>query len=183
MHNSSFQAEFSWSKPAQANLLSGFFYGSAVTQIAGGYVADKYGARPALLTGMALMSISSLAVPFMARYVSDRYFERFQTDISFLIAYRVEYWFVLTLRVFQGMLTGFILPTIFSIFTSWSTPEEKGTLMSITYSGMSLANILTYPVSSMLCSSGIDGGWPMVFYGPGKSSFRVLLPMLEPQNH
>ena len=39
----------------------------AVILIAGRYIADKHGARSALLTGMTLMSISSLVVPFMAR--------------------------------------------------------------------------------------------------------------------
>ena len=31
----------------------------------------------------------------------------------------------------------------------------------------SIANIVTFPLSGLLCESGIDGGWPMVFYVPG----------------
>ena len=31
----------------------------------------------------------------------------------------------------------------------------------------SIANIVTFPLSGILCESGIDGGWPMVFYVPG----------------
>merc|ERR1719510_185678 len=39
--------------------------------------------------------------------------------------------------------------------------------MSIVYSAIPLATIVNYPLSSFLCESGLDEGWPMVFYVPG----------------
>ena len=31
----------------------------------------------------------------------------------------------------------------------------------------SSTQVLTFPLSSWLCQSGLDGGWPMTFYAPG----------------
>ena len=40
--------------------------------------------------------------------------------------------------------------------------------LSTVYSAVPAATITNYPMSSLLCETGIDGGWPMVFYVPGK---------------
>ena len=41
--------------------------------------------------------------------------------------------------------------------------------ISAVYSGAPFASLVNYPLSSLLCETGIDGGWPMVFYVPGES--------------
>ena len=41
--------------------------------------------------------------------------------------------------------------------------------LSTVYSAVPAATITNYPMSSLLCETGIDGGWPMVFYVPGES--------------
>ena len=47
--------------------------------------------------------------------------------------------------------------------------------MSVVFSGIPVAIIVNYPLSSALCESNIDGGWPLVFYIPGTISY-----LLEP---
>ena len=39
--------------------------------------------------------------------------------------------------------------------------------MSIVYSAASVSTVVNYPLSSVLCKTGLDGGWPMIFYTPG----------------
>ena len=45
--------------------------------------------------------------------------------------------------------------------------------LSTVYSAVPAATITNYPMSSLLCETGIDGGWPMVFYVPGESVVDV----------
>ena len=60
--------------------------------------------------------------------------------------------------------------------------------MSIVFSGISFANMINLPFSAGLCATGIDGGWPMVFYVPGGLGllwcliFKFLC-FSTPQNH
>ena len=70
-------------------------------------------------------------------------------------------------RVIQGMVSGFAFPSVYRIFSVWSSPEERATLMSIVYTGVAFATVVNYPFSSLLCETDLDGGWPMIFYVPG----------------
>ena len=79
-------------------------------------------------------------------------------------------------------------PSLYNLFAIWSGPEERATLMSIVFSGISFANMINLPFSAGLCATGIDGGWPMVFYVPGGLGllwcliFKFLC-FSTPQNH
>ena len=74
----------------------------------------------------------------------------------------------------------------------WAPPKERTRLTAITYSGQIqssklhtyitvtastsmfvvagpyVGNVLSFPLSAMLCQYGFDGGWPSVFYVFGK---------------
>ena len=138
--------EFNWEKSTQGYLLSTFFYGYICTQIIGGLISDRFGGKISLLTGMMVMSSSSLLMPTMAR-----------VDVNLVMA----------LRVLQGLVSGVAFPSLYNLFSVWSGLEERATLMSVVLSGISFANVINLPVSAGLCATGIDGGWPMVFYVPG----------------
>ena len=71
-------------------------------------------------------------------------------------------------RVIQGLVSGLAFPSTYNLFSKWSSPEERATIMSLVFSGIPVAIIVNFPLSSALCESGIDGGWPMVFYIPGR---------------
>ena len=43
--------------------------------------------------------------------------------------------------------------------------------MSIVMSGIVLANVINLPLAGALCATGIDRGWPMIMYIPGKLNF------------
>ena len=75
---------------------------------------------------------------------------------------------LVAVRAIQGLFSGLAYPSTYNLFNKWSSPEERATIMSIVFAGIPVAIIVNYPLSSALCESGVDGGWPLVFYIPGK---------------
>lgn len=62
--------EFVWSRQFQGYVLSSYFYGYLVTQILGGFLSGKYGAKHVLGTGMIIMVVMTLLTPVAARISS-----------------------------------------------------------------------------------------------------------------
>ena len=63
------KGEFShWSREIQAHILGSFFYGLFLTQILGGYLADKFGPKRSLLGSMIITSLLEFLMPFSAKY-------------------------------------------------------------------------------------------------------------------
>eukprot|EP00092_Neocalanus_flemingeri_P024646 GFUD01026731.1.p1 GENE.GFUD01026731.1~~GFUD01026731.1.p1 ORF type:complete len:504 (+),score=120.85 GFUD01026731.1:68-1579(+) len=159
--------EFTWSKPFQGALLSSFFYGYIVTQVLGGYFSDRFGGKTVFLIGMTTLSGTSLLIPVFARLSPG---------------------LVVAVRVLQGLASGLAFPSLYNLFSSWSDPGERATLMSMAYAGIPTATVATFPLSSWLCYSGLDGGWPMAFYVPGTTGllwclmFYVLI-YSTPEDH
>ena len=59
--------EFDWGKETKSSLLTAFFYGYAVTQIPGGWLADRFGGRRVYGTALAVASVATLLTPLCAR--------------------------------------------------------------------------------------------------------------------
>ncbi|TMW43694.1 hypothetical protein DOY81_011226, partial [Sarcophaga bullata] len=82
--------DFDWDESTKSYLLSSFFWGYITTQIPGGQIAQKYGAKTILLVGVTLCSLLSLLTP---------------------VAAHLGGWKLLfALRVIQGMLQGCVHP-------------------------------------------------------------------------
>ena len=80
---------------------------------------------------------------------------------------RLDFWLLFSLRVGQGFLNGLCFPAFLVLVTLWSSPGEKAILQSMALAGSSMAGILAFPISSAMCFSAWDKGWPFVFYLPG----------------
>ena len=81
--------------------------------------------------------------------------------------FRLDPYALVIVRIFQGLVAGIAYLSVYSILRNWSAPKERTTLMSLVWCGLPIALVTNFPISSALCHSGIDGGWPMVFYTPG----------------
>ena len=167
MENEEEEREFQWTKKFQGDLLSSFFYGYILTQLIGGWCSDRWGGKSVFLVGMTILTSSSLLIPLLAR---------------------IEPSLLLLVRLIQGLASGLAFPSLYNLFTSWTSPGERATLMSIAYAGIPTATVATYPLSSWLCRSGIDGGWPLAFYVPGATGLLWclafhLLVYSRPQDH
>lgn len=116
------QAEFTWSKVTQGNILSAFFYGYISTQIPGGWFSDKWGGKIGLQLGVIVLAVGSLVLPPLAR-IHESY--------------------VMIIRVLQGMVSGLAFPSMYNLFNVWASPDERATLMSLVFSGMATAGYRT----------------------------------------
>ena len=59
--------EFEWSKVLQGNILSAFYIGYIVTQIPGGWLANKFGGKHVMGTGLLIGVACSMVTPTAAR--------------------------------------------------------------------------------------------------------------------
>ena len=60
--------EFYWDHGTQGFILSSFYYGYLVTQILGGYIAKRYGARFVMVFGVGGDAVFTLLTPLAARF-------------------------------------------------------------------------------------------------------------------
>ncbi|XP_074653837.1 sialin-like isoform X2 [Tubulanus polymorphus] len=142
-NNRSAEGEFEWDRPTQGMVLSAFFWGYIITQVPGGWLANKYGGKLVLGSGMALTALATLLLPVAARGSVHA---------------------VIFLRVVMGFGTGTAFPAMHGLWARWAPSFEKTKLMTLCYSGTMIGNIFTFFVSGLLCEYGFDGGWPSIFY-------------------
>lgn len=140
------KGEFDWDRSTQSHLLGTFFYGYILTQVAGGWVSDRFGGKMTMIVSMLGLGVTSLLTPISAR---------------------IDPKIVMGIRFLQGCFQGAILPTAYSLIPSWGSPAERTFLMAVVMSGLVVSNVLTPAIAGSLCLSGVDGGWPMIFYIPG----------------
>ncbi|XP_064383500.1 sialin-like [Halichondria panicea] len=134
---------FDWSSQQVGWVLGAFFYGYLFTQIPGGLLATKYGGRWVFGIGIVMTALLTLLTPLAA-----------QTSVYLLIA----------LRVLEGFFEGVTFPAMHSIWAKWAPPAERSRLSTISYAGPHIGNVISFPLSAVLCEYGFDGGWPSVFY-------------------
>ncbi|HUY29232.1 MAG TPA: MFS transporter [Candidatus Binataceae bacterium] len=134
---------FSYRAGAQGVILSAFFWGYFCTQLAGGWMADRFGGRRVLGAGVAVWSIATLLTPAAAA-------------ISFAVLFAI--------RVVLGLGEGVNFPAIHSLTARWMLATERARSLSLNFSGMYLGTVL-----ALLASPAIIGafGWSALFYISG----------------
>lgn len=60
-------AIFDWSESTQGLILSGFYYGYALTHVPGGYLAERYGGKWTLGVGLLSTAIFTLLTPVVVK--------------------------------------------------------------------------------------------------------------------
>lgn len=76
----------------------------------------------------------------------------------------IDWKLLLAIRAFQGLFQGFYFPCVHTLLAKWIHPNERGTLISITYSGTQVGSVIMLAVSGILASTI---GWPAIFYFSG----------------
>jgi len=135
--------EFDWNKETQGIILGAFFWGYLVTQIPGGWLAQRFGGKRVFGYFMLLASVATILSPLGARYSP---------------------YILITLRVVNGLGQGVAFPAMHVIWSKWAPPLERSKLIGFTYAGAQIGNVVTLPISAMLCDYGFDGGWASIFY-------------------
>eukprot|EP00731_Ephydatia_muelleri_P011094 Em0005g1680a len=134
---------FNWSAEQEGWLLSSFFIGYIFTQFPGGLLAQWLGGKWVFGIGVGMTSLLTLLTPLAAF-----------TNV----------WVLMALRVLEGIFEGVSFPAMHVIWSHWAPPQERSILTAISYSGSYVGNVVSFPVSALLCWYGFAGGWPSVFY-------------------
>ncbi|KAK9878097.1 hypothetical protein WA026_020740 [Henosepilachna vigintioctopunctata] len=133
---------YSWNEKDQGILLGAFFWLHWLTQIPGGILAGRYGTK-------LVFGLSNFVGVLLAFLIP--------TAASF------GYYYILCLRVIQGILTGFAWPSMHNMTAKWIPPNERSKFITA-YLGSSVGAALTYILSGFIIDAW---GWEAVFYFTG----------------
>ena len=109
--------EFGWGPQMQGTVLSSFFVGYLLLQIVGGTLADRYGAKVVLGTGVLLWSLFTILTPLAASF-----------GLGILILN----------RILMGMGEAVTFPSIYALLARWVPSSERARAMGAINSGIPL---------------------------------------------
>jgi ACS family sodium-dependent inorganic phosphate cotransporter len=130
--------EYGWDEAALGMILSSFFLGYCLLQIPGGWMADRYGGRKILSFGVLWWSFFTMITP-LARTVTG----------------------LAVFRALMGLGEGVNFPSIQSLTSKWIPAGERSRVMGFTLSGVSVGNIIAFPLATWIMT---EVGWHYVFY-------------------
>ncbi|KAK6328723.1 hypothetical protein J4Q44_G00007010 [Coregonus suidteri] len=131
---------YNWDSETQGWILGSFFYGYILTQIPGGYLALKYGAKWLLGLGILGTVVFTLLTPVAADMGAG---------------------YLIVVRVLEGIGEGVTFPAMHAMWASWAPPMERSRLLTIAYTGAQLGTVVALPLSGQICFY-LD--WTWVFY-------------------
>ncbi|KAG0235653.1 hypothetical protein BGW42_004892 [Actinomortierella wolfii] len=134
-------SDYGYNKSEQGLILSAFFFGYIMTQIAGGALADRFGGKPVLSVGAASWTLLTLLTPLAAR-----------GGLVWLVA----------LRVCLGLAEGLAFPSIHSMLGRWIPSCERSKYVALVTACSYMGAVIALPTSSALVAS--SWRWPSVFY-------------------
>ena len=137
--------ELGWNEAALGIILSSFFWGYTLLQIPGGWLADRYGGKIVLCMGVLWWSFFMMITP-MAKTVTN----------------------MTVVRALMGLGEGVNFPSIQSLTSRWIPSQERSRVMGFTLSGISIGNILAFPLATWIMAVF---GWRYVFYIFGLMGF------------
>ncbi|XP_046990916.1 sialin-like [Schistocerca americana] len=158
-----YEQDFPWDSRVQSLVLSMFFYGYVLTQLAGGWLATRFGG--ARLVGIAVAGSVLLSVFTPPLACSSLYL-------------------LMAARVLMGCFQGMVMPAMNEMWVYWAPIEERSRLITITLSGCSFGTVIAMPASGIIASSL---SWPFVFYifgGLGLLWYAIWVPCVKntPEN-
>ncbi|CAB4053966.1 SLC17A5 [Lepeophtheirus salmonis] len=135
--------KFDWSEEQKNLILGSFFYGYVLTQIPGGYLAEKYGGKWLFGLGTLSTAILTILTPLAA-----------SLGITALVV----------LRIIEGLAERVTFPVMHALISKWIHKNERSKLGTIIWTGANFGTIISLPISGLLSNSF---GWPWAFYSFG----------------
>ena len=131
---------FAWSAQTQGTVLSSFFMGYLLLQIVGGRLADRFGGKVVLGTGVLLWSLFTILTPPAAHM-----------GLATLIA----------ARVLMGMGEAVTFPSMYSIYSRWVPLRERSRAVGLSNSGIPAGSVFALVVTPYIVEAY---GWEWAFY-------------------
>ncbi|XP_047994928.1 putative inorganic phosphate cotransporter [Leguminivora glycinivorella] len=138
-------ATFKWDESTQGLILSAFYYGYAMTQFLGGYLAERYGSKWTLGLGLLSTALFTFLTPWVTR------------------AGGATWLFIL--RIIQGMGEGPTMPALMLMLSNWVPPHERSLQCALVFGGSQVGNIFGSLMSGLILSGGRDWAYVFYFYG------------------
>ncbi|XP_045529361.1 putative inorganic phosphate cotransporter [Pieris brassicae] len=135
-------AIFDWNEEVQGFILSGFYYGYGITQILGGFLAEKYEAKWTLGIGLLTTAILTFLTPLITKIGGSTW--------------------LFILRVLQGMGEGPTIPALMIMMSRWTPPDKRAFQGALIFGGAQLGNMFGSLMGGTLMAGGRD--WAYVFY-------------------
>ena len=134
------QSQFGWNETTKGLVLSSFFVGYILLQVASGSLASRYGGK--LLLGVAVIwwSVWTMLTP-SAAFVS----------VTVLILARVA----------LGLGEAAVFPACINMVGRWVPTEHRSRAVALFASGLNIGTVFALPVTGALVRSY---GWPVPFY-------------------
>eukprot|EP01095_Lingulamoeba_sp_RSL-Kostka_P006576 TRINITY_DN2070_c1_g1_i1.p1 TRINITY_DN2070_c1_g1~~TRINITY_DN2070_c1_g1_i1.p1 ORF type:complete len:467 (+),score=90.80 TRINITY_DN2070_c1_g1_i1:142-1542(+) len=140
--------DFDWTKSEtkQGVVLSSFYYGYILTQIVGGLLAERYGAKYVFLGGVIGSSFFTILTPLSAS----------------------NFYAIIIIRILTGFCEGVTYPSMHVIFSYWIPSKERSTAVPIAWGGSYFGIVLSMFTSGYIVEWF---GWASVFYIFGSLGF------------
>ncbi|CAL1536060.1 unnamed protein product, partial [Lymnaea stagnalis] len=136
--------EFVWSSVFEGVLLASFNVGAIITPIIVGYLTTRHGGRSLMTSSLVCAGVFTGLLPLVA-----------QLHPSLIIVS----------RIITGIALSGTDSLVQAMWAKWAPRYEMASLASCSYTGLSVAGVLTFLVCGYLVSIGGDGkGWPYIFY-------------------
>lgn len=133
---------FTWTTQEQAYVLSGYFWGYAITSVFSGTAAEFWGPRKLVFITMLISALLTILSPQAAR---------------------LHYMVLVALRFIIGLAGGFLFPSLHALLAHWAPPAEKGKFVSGLLGG-AIGTVVTWSLTGPLIE---NFGWDYAFYVPG----------------
>ena len=154
---------FPKSETIEGNVLSAFYIGYTVSQIPGGWLAAKYGAKRVLAVAVTLWSLSTLFTGFVGKSVPV----------------------LICLRAAVGVAEGCNYPSQIAMLSQWIPHSERSRAWSFVVTGEAVGTIVALVGGPFVAHSY---GWETIFWVSGACSifwlvFFLLLTSSSPSTH
>ncbi|XP_014298536.2 sialin isoform X1 [Microplitis demolitor] len=137
--NSSIGQLFDWDEYEQGLALGGYYWLHWLSQLPGGLLARRYGTKMVFGLGNLISAILGLSIPFVTHY---------------------HLYALVTVRVFQGLVSGVMWPAMHDMTAKWIPQNERSKFVSA-YMGSSVGAAITYPLCAFIINLL---NWEAAFY-------------------
>lgn len=133
-------ADMGWSPEAQGRVLSSFFVGYLLLQVAGGRLSDRFGGKIVLGVGVLLWSLFTMLTPPAAFF-------------GFAV--------LIVVRILMGMGEAVTFPSIYTLYSRWVPLTERSRAVALANSGIPLGTVFALVVTPLIVQRL---GWEWAFY-------------------
>jgi ACS family sodium-dependent inorganic phosphate cotransporter len=139
--------QFGWSDTQRGLVLSSFFVGYLITQVAGGSLAARLGGKAVLGFGVLWWSLFTILTP-----------------LSALASFPV----LIGARILMGLGEGVAFPATYNLLGRWVPPKERTRAAAFNLSAIPLGTLFAVSTTPFII---LAFGWPAVFYAFGAVGF------------